>query len=61
MDYSKLALELHEKYKRSKNYISLRIKRACHDKLSAYCSPGVGTVVNDCRKSADLPVRGQTI
>ena len=44
MDYNKLALELHEKYK-GKITTSLRDKEELNrDKLSAYYSPGVGAV-----------------
>ena len=56
MDYNKLALELHEKYK-GKITTSLRDKeRLNRDKLSAYYSPGVGAVSQAIAENpADLP------
>jgi hypothetical protein len=56
MDYNKLALELHEKYK-GKITTSLRDKEELdRDKLSAYYSPGVGAVSQAIAKNpADLP------
>ena len=56
MDYNKLALELHEKYK-GKITTSLRDKEELNrDKLSAYYSPGVGTVSQAIAENpADLP------
>lgn len=56
MDYNKLALELHEKYK-GKITTSLRDKEELnHDKLSAYYSPGVGAVSQAIAENpADLP------
>ena len=56
MDYNKLALELHEKYK-GKITTSLRDKEELNrDKLSAYYSPGVGTVSQAIYENpADLP------
>ena len=56
MDYNKLALELHEKYK-GKIMTSLRDKEELNrDKLSAYYSPGVGAVSQAIAKNpADLP------
>ena len=56
MDYNKLALELHEKYK-GKITTSLRDKEELNrDKLSAYYSPGVGAVSQAiAEKPADLP------
>lgn len=56
MDYNKLALELHEKYK-GKITTSLRDKEELNrDKLSAYYSPGVGAVSQAIAKNpADLP------
>lgn len=56
MDYNKLALELHEKYK-GKITTSLRDKEELNrDKLSAYYSPGVGAVSQAISENpADLP------
>ena len=56
MDYNKLALELHKKYK-GKITTSLRDKEELNrDKLSAYYSPGVGAVSQAIAKNpADLP------
>ena len=56
MDYNKLALELHEKYK-GKITTSLRDKGELNrDKLSAYYSPGVGAVSQAIAENpADLP------
>ena len=56
MDYNKLALELHEKYK-GKITTSLRDKEELNrDKLSAYYSPGVGAVSQEIAENpADLP------
>lgn len=56
MDYNKLALELHEKYK-GKITTSLRDKEELNrDKLSAYYSPGVGAVSQVISENpADLP------
>jgi len=56
MDYNKLALELHEKYK-GKITTSLRDKEELNrDKLSAYYSPGVGAVSQTISENpADLP------
>ena len=56
MDYNKLALELHEKYK-GKITTSLRDKEGLNrDKLSAYYSPGVGAVSQAIAENpADLP------
>ena len=56
MDYNKLALELHEKYK-GKITTSLRDKEELNrDKLSAYYSPGVGAVSQAIAENpADLP------
>jgi len=56
MDYNKLALELHEKYK-GKITTSLRDKEELNrDKLSAYYSPGVGAVSQAiAENTADLP------
>ena len=56
MDYNKLALELHEKYK-GKITTSLRDKEEFNrDKLSAYYSPGVGAVSQAIAENpADLP------
>ncbi len=56
MDYNKLALELHEKYK-GKITTSLRDKEDLNrDKLSAYYSPGVGAVSQAIAENpADLP------
>ena len=56
MDYNKLALELHEKYK-GKITTSLRDKEELNrDKLSAYYSPGVGAVSQAITENpADLP------
>ena len=56
MDYNKLALELHEKYK-GKIMTSLRDKEELdRDKLSAYYSPGVGAVSQAIAENpADLP------
>ena len=56
MDYNKLALELHEKYK-GKITTSLRDKEELNrDKLSAYYSPGVGAVSQAIAEHpADLP------
>ena len=56
MDYNKLALELHEKYK-GKITTSLRYKEELNrDKLSAYYSPGVGAVSQAIAENpADLP------
>ena len=56
MDYNKLALELHEKYK-GKITTSLRDKEELNrDKLSAYYSPGVGAVSQAIAGNpADLP------
>lgn len=56
MDYNKLALELHEKYK-GKIATSLRDKEELNrDKLSAYYSPGVGAVSQAIAENpADLP------
>ena len=56
MDYNKLALELHEKYK-GKSTTSLRDKEELNsDKLSAYYSPGVGAVSQAIAENpADLP------
>ena len=56
MDYNKLALELHEKYK-GKITTSLRDKEDLNrDKLSAYYSPGVGAVSQAISENpADLP------
>ena len=56
MDYNKLALELHEKYK-GKITTSLRDKEELNrDKLSAYYSPGVGAVGQAIAENpADLP------
>lgn len=56
MDYNKLALELHEKYK-GKITTSLRDKEELNrDKLSAYYSPGVGAISQAIAENpADLP------
>ena len=56
MDYNKLALELHEKYK-GKITTSLRDQEELdRDKLSAYYSPGVGAVSQAIAENpADLP------
>ena len=56
MDYNKLALELHEKYK-GKITTSLRDKEELNrDKLSAYYSPGVGAVSQAIAENpANLP------
>lgn len=56
MDYSKLALELHEKYK-GKITTALRDNSEIdRDKLSSYYSPGVGAVSQAiAENSADLP------
>lgn len=56
MDYNKLSLELHEKYK-GKITTSLRDKEELNrDKLSAYYSPGVGAVSQAIAENpADLP------
>ena len=56
MDYNKLALELHEKYK-GKITTSLRDKEELNrDELSAYYSPGVGAVSQAIAENpADLP------
>ncbi len=56
MDYSKLALELHEKYK-GKITTALRDNSEIdRDKLSSYYSPGVGAVSQAIAKNpADLP------
>ena len=56
MDYNKLALELHEKYK-GKITTSLRDKEELNrDKLSAYYSPGVGAVSQAIAENpADVP------
>lgn len=56
MDYNKLALELHEKYK-GKITTSLRDKEELNrNKLSAYYSPGVGAVSQAIAENpADLP------
>lgn len=56
MDYNKLALELHEKYK-GKITTSLRDEEELNrDKLSAYYSPGVGAVSQAIAENpADLP------
>lgn len=56
MDYNKLTLELHEKYK-GKITTSLRDKEELNrDKLSAYYSPGVGAVSQAIAENpADLP------
>ena len=56
MDYNKLALELHEKYK-GKITTSLRDKEELNrDKLSDYYSPGVGAVSQAIAENpADLP------
>ena len=56
MDYNKLALELHEKYK-GKIMTSLRDKEELdRDKLSAYYSPGVGAVSQAIAENpAELP------
>lgn len=56
MDYNKLALELHEKYK-GKITTSLRDKEELNrDKLNAYYSPGVGAVSQAIAENpADLP------
>ena len=56
MDYNKLALELHEKYK-GKITTSLKDKEELNrDKLSAYYSPGVGAVSQAISENpADLP------
>ena len=56
MNYNKLALELHEKYK-GKITTSLRDKEELNrDKLSAYYSPGVGAVSQAIAENpADLP------
>ena len=56
MDYNKLALELHEKYK-GKITTALRDNGEIdRDKLSAYYSPGVGAVSQAiAEKPADLP------
>ncbi len=56
MDYNKLALELHEKYK-GKITTSLRDKEELdRDKLSSYYSPGVGAVSQAIAENpADLP------
>lgn len=56
MDYSKLALELHEKYK-GKITTALRDNGEIdRDKLSSYYSPGVGTVSQAIAENpADLP------
>lgn len=56
MDYNKLALELHEKYK-GKITTSLRDREELNrDKLSAYYSPGVGAVSQAIAENpADLP------
>ena len=56
MDYNKLALELHEKYK-GKITTSLRDKEELNRaKLSAYYSPGVGAVSQAIAENpADLP------
>ena len=56
MDYNKLALELHEKYK-GKITTSLRDQEKLdRDKLSSYYSPGVGAVSQAIAENpADLP------
>ena len=56
MDYNKLALELHEKYK-GKITTSLRDQEELdRDKLSSYYSPGVGAVSQAIAENpADLP------
>ena len=56
MDYNKLALELHEKYK-GKITTALRDNGEIdRDKLSAYYSPGVGAVSQSIAENpADLP------
>ena len=56
MDYSKLALELHEKYK-GKITTALRDNSEIdRDKLSSYYSPGVGASARRLpRTPADLP------
>lgn len=56
MDYNKLALELHQKYK-GKITIALRDNGEIdRDKLSAYYSPGVGAVSQAIAENpADLP------
>ncbi len=56
MDYNKLALELHEKFK-GKITTSLRdVNDLDRDKLSAYYSPGVGAVSQAIAENpADLP------
>lgn len=56
MDYNKLALELHEKY-RGKITTSLRDQEKLdRDKLSSYYSPGVGAVSQAIAENpADLP------
>ena len=56
MDYNKLALELHEKYK-GKITTNLRDQEELdRDKLSAYYSPGVGAVSQAIAENpADLP------
>mgnify|MGYP000857097053 FL=1 len=56
MDYSKLALELHEKYK-GKITTALRDNSEINrDKLSSYYSPGVGAVSQAIAENpADLP------
>ena len=56
MDYNKLALELHEKYK-GKITTSLRDQEELdRDKLSAYYSPGVGAVSQAIAENpTDLP------
>lgn len=56
MDYNKLALELHKKYK-GKITTSLRDQEELdRDKLSAYYSPGVGAVSQAIAENpADLP------
>ena len=54
MDYNKLALELHKKYK-GKITTSLRDKEELdRDKLSSYYSPGVGAVSQDRREPSRL-------
>ena len=59
MDYNKLALELHEKYK-GKITTALRDNGEIdRDKLSAYYSPGVGAVSQAIAEDpADLPKFG---
>lgn len=56
MDYNKLALELHEKYKGKITTILRDKEELNRDKLSAYYSPGVGAVSQAIAENpADLP------